>query len=152
MRDLANNISVAQSIAPVVGSSDTNGTGIDLQGFESATIVVDTGVEGDTLSSSVKVDFILQDSTDNSSFSAVTSNSLVTDGAVDTSTEGGLAGVEEGLAAADAAQGGLDIVTDLASLGVGIGMICASIFGKKHAKSPPPPPTPINASFQAGVN
>ena len=85
MRDLANNISVAQSIAPVVGSSDTNGTGIDLQGFESATIVVDTGVEGDTLSSSVKVDFILQDSTDNSSFSAVTSNSLVTDGAVDSS-------------------------------------------------------------------
>ena len=85
MRDLANNVSVAQCIAPVVGSSDTNGTGIDLQGFESATIVVDTGVEGDTLSSSVKVDFILQDSTDNSSFSAVTSNSLVTDGAVDSS-------------------------------------------------------------------
>ena len=45
MRDLANNISVAQSIAPVVGSSDTNGTGIDLQGFESATIVVDTDGE-----------------------------------------------------------------------------------------------------------
>ena len=85
MRDLANNISVAQSIAPVVGSSDTNGTGIDLQGFESATIVVDTGAEGDTLSSSVKVDFILQDSSDNSSWSAVTSNSLVTDGSVDSS-------------------------------------------------------------------
>ena len=33
----------------------------------------------------MKVDFILQDSTDNSSFSAVTSNSLVTDGAVDSS-------------------------------------------------------------------
>ena len=26
MKDLANNISVVQSIAPVVGSSDTNGT------------------------------------------------------------------------------------------------------------------------------
>ena len=85
MRDLANSISVVQSIAPVVGSSDTNGTGIDLQGFESATVIVDTGVEGDTLSGSVKVDFILQDSDDNSSFSAVTSATHVTDGAVDSS-------------------------------------------------------------------
>jgi hypothetical protein len=85
MKDLANNISVAQSIAPQVLSSDTNGTGIDLQFFESATVIVDTGAEGDTLSASVKVDFILEDSDDNSSWSAVTSNNHVTDGAVDSS-------------------------------------------------------------------
>ena len=85
MKDLANNISVVQSIAPVVGSSDTNGTGVDLQFFESAVAVVDTGVEGDTLSSSVKIDFILEDSDDNSSWSAVTSQSSVTDGTVDSS-------------------------------------------------------------------
>ena len=85
MKDLANNISVVQSIAPVVGSSDTNGTGVDLQFFESAVAVVDTGVEGDVLSSSVKIDFILEDSDDNSSWSAVTSQSSVTDGTVDSS-------------------------------------------------------------------
>ena len=83
MKDLANNISIIQSIAPVVGTSDTNGTGVDLQFFESATAVVDTGVEGDTLSTSVKIDFKLEDSDDNSSFSAVTSSLHVTDGSVD---------------------------------------------------------------------
>jgi len=85
MRDLANNISVAQSLAPAVRTADANGTGIDLQGFESATIVVDTGVEGDTLSSSVKIDFKLEDSDDNSTFAAVTSATSVTDGTVDSS-------------------------------------------------------------------
>ena len=83
MKDLANNISIIQSIAPVVGTSDTNGTGVDLQFFESATAVVDTGVEGDTLSSSVKIDFKLEDSDDNSTFTAVTSSLHVTDGSVD---------------------------------------------------------------------
>jgi hypothetical protein len=73
MRDLANNVVVAQSIAPVVGTADANGTGIDLKGFESATIVVNTGIEGDTLSSSVKIDFKLEDSDDNSTYAAVTS-------------------------------------------------------------------------------
>lgn len=85
MRDLANSVSVAQSLAPAVRTADANGDGVDLQGFESATIVVDTGAEGVTLSSSVKIDFILEDSSDDSTYSAVTSNNLVTDGAVDSS-------------------------------------------------------------------
>ena len=83
MKDLANNISIIRSIAPVVGSSDTNGTGVDLQFFESATAVVDTGVEGDTLSSTVKIDFKLEDSDDDSTYTAVTSSLHVTDGSVD---------------------------------------------------------------------
>ena len=81
-----------------------------------------------------------------------TSADAVTDGAVEGASEGGLEGVEAGLAASDAAQGGLDVFTDLATLGVGLAMIFGGIFGKKHPKAPPPPPTPINASFQAGVN
>ena len=60
MKDLANSVSAVQSIAPVVGSSDTNGTGVDLQFFESAVVVVSTGVEGDTLSGSFKFDFKLR--------------------------------------------------------------------------------------------
>lgn len=85
MRDLANSIAAAQTLAPAVRTADANGTGVDLQGFESATIVVDTGAEGDTLSASVKVDFILEESSDNSSWSAVTSSTSVTDGSVDSS-------------------------------------------------------------------
>lgn len=77
MRDLANNISVAQSLAPAVRTADANGTGVDLQGFESATILVDTGAEGDTLSGSVKIDFKLEDSDDNSTFAAVTASTAV---------------------------------------------------------------------------
>jgi hypothetical protein len=83
MRDLANNIVPVQSLAPAVRTADADGTGVDLQGFESATIVVDTGAEGDTLSSSVKIDFKLEDSDDNSTFAAVTSNTLVIGGTVD---------------------------------------------------------------------
>ena len=85
MKDLANSISAVQSIAPVVGTSDTNGTGVDLQFFESATVIVNTGVEGDTLSGSVKVDFKLEESSDDSSYSAVTAATSVTDGTVDSS-------------------------------------------------------------------
>ena len=85
MKDLANNISAVQSLAPAVRTADANGTGVDLQGFESAAIVVDTGIEGDTLSSSVKIDFKLEDSSDNSTFAAVTSATAVTDGTVDSS-------------------------------------------------------------------
>ena len=36
MQDLANSLKVLNTIVPVTGSSDTNGTGIDLQGFEGA--------------------------------------------------------------------------------------------------------------------
>ena len=83
MKDLANSISVVQSLAPAVRTADANGTGVDLQGFEGATVVVDSGAEGDTLSGSVKIDFKLEESSDTSSFSAVTSATAVTDGTVD---------------------------------------------------------------------
>jgi hypothetical protein len=83
MQDLANSLSVLNTIDPVVGAADTNGTGVDLQGFESAVIVVPTGIEGVTLSSSVKIDFKLEESSDNSTFTAVSDNTSVTDGAVD---------------------------------------------------------------------
>jgi len=55
-----------------------------------------------------------------------------------------------GLATADVAQGGLDIATDVATLAVGLGVLLGGVFGKKKAQAPPPP-KPINPSFQAGV-
>tara|TARA_R100001440_G_C2516160_1_gene118430 strand:- start:1150 stop:1599 length:450 start_codon:yes stop_codon:yes gene_type:complete len=83
MMDLANNLIAVQSLAPAVRTADANGTGVDLQGFEGAMAIFDIGAEGDTLSGSVKIDVKLEHSDDDSSYSAVTSSSDVTDGSVD---------------------------------------------------------------------
>ena len=85
MQDLANNLLAVQSLAPAVRTADANGTGVDLQGFEGAMAIFDIGAEGDTLSSSVKIDVKLEHSDDNSSWSAVVSNNDITDGAIDSS-------------------------------------------------------------------
>ena len=77
MRDLNNNIGVVQSLAPAARSSDADGTGVDLQGFESATIVIDMGAEGITLSSTNKIEIELEHSDDNSTFTDVTSSADV---------------------------------------------------------------------------
>ena len=49
MQDLSNNISPAVSIINAVKTAAANGTGVDLQGYERATVLVDVGAEGDTL-------------------------------------------------------------------------------------------------------
>ena len=79
MKDLANSVVAVQSLAPANRTGDANGTGVDLQGFESATAVFDVGAEGDTLSASVKIEGQLEHSDDNTNFSAVPT-SQVTDG------------------------------------------------------------------------
>ena len=84
-RDISNRTVAVATQVPAVVTSDANGTGVDLQGFESAMVVVNTGAEGDTLSSSVKFDFILEDSDDDSTYTAVTSSTSVTEGSVDSS-------------------------------------------------------------------
>ena len=77
MQDLKNNIGVVQSLAPAERGSDANGTGVDLQGFESATVVIDMGAEGITLSSTNKIEIELEHSDDNSTFTDVTSSADV---------------------------------------------------------------------------
>ena len=85
MRDLSNNVVAVVGTVPAVVTADANGTGVDLQGFESAMVIVNTGIEGDTLGSTVKFDFILEESDDNSTYSAVTSSTSVTETSVDSS-------------------------------------------------------------------
>lgn len=68
MYDLSNSISPAISLAAAVRNAAANGTGVDLQGYESATIIVDVGAEGDTLSGSVYFEVSLEHSDDNSTF------------------------------------------------------------------------------------
>ena len=77
MRDLKNNISVVQCIAPVAASADANGTTIDLQGYESCTFVIDMGIEGITLSGTNKIEIELEESSDNSTWTDVTASTSV---------------------------------------------------------------------------
>jgi len=77
MKDLKNNISVVQTIAPVAGAADANGATVDLQGYESCTFVINMGIEGITLSGSNKIEIELEESTDDSTWTDVTASTSV---------------------------------------------------------------------------
>ena len=85
MRDISNITKSVTCQDAKVFTADANGTTVDRKGFESVMFIVNSGIEGDTLSGSVKFDFILQESTDDSTFTAVTSSTSVTEGSVDSS-------------------------------------------------------------------
>lgn len=84
-RDLANSIAVSTSLAPAGRTADTNGDGVDLKGFESATVVASVGAEGITLDGSNYIQFALEHSDDDSTYTAVTSSNDVVEGTVDSS-------------------------------------------------------------------
>ena len=84
-KDLANNLLMTQVLDPATTSATVNTAGLDMKGATGGMINVLIGESGDTLSSTVKWDLILQDSDDNSSFSAVTSNTDVSFADVDSS-------------------------------------------------------------------
>ena len=83
MRDLKSGLAFDESLNAIVKDADTNCTAIDQQGFSSVTHIVNVGAPGITFSTSNKIDIKLEDSDDNSSFSAVTANTSVTGGTVD---------------------------------------------------------------------
>ena len=84
-KDLANNLLMTQVLDPATTSATVNTAGLDMKGASGGMINVVIGESGDTLSSSVKWDLILQDSDDDSSYSAVTSNTDVSFADVDSS-------------------------------------------------------------------
>lgn len=77
MKDLSNNIVPVVSLAAATRTAAANGTGVDLQGYESATVLVDVGAEGDTLSSSVYFEVSLEESDDDSTYTDVAQASIV---------------------------------------------------------------------------
>ena len=83
MFDLKNNIELVECLNAIVKDADTNASGIDTQGANSAMVIVNVGAPGVTFSGSVKVDVKLEDSADNSTYGAVTNNNFVTGGTVD---------------------------------------------------------------------
>jgi len=77
MKDLSNNIVPAVSIINAVKTAAGNGTGVDLQGYEGATVIVDVGAEGDTLSSSVYFEVSLEESDDDSTYTDVAQAGII---------------------------------------------------------------------------
>lgn len=72
-RDLYNNVGVVAAIAPAVLTATATGTGVDLRGFNSATLVINAGaIVGAGL-------FVpkLQESDDNSTFTDVAATDLL---------------------------------------------------------------------------
>ena len=76
-RDLASNLFPAVSLDVAVFTSDQNGTGVDLAGYESAVALFIFGASGDTLSGSVKVLPVLQESDDDGTYTDVAAADLV---------------------------------------------------------------------------
>lgn len=64
-------VSVKQSLDALARTASANGDGIDTRGFEAALILYHYGISGDTLSSTVKVTSALEESDDNTTFTAV---------------------------------------------------------------------------------
>ena len=77
MKDMSNTIATAISIKNAVKTAAENGTGVDLAGYSSATVIADVGAEGDTLSSSVHFELSLEHSDDNSTFTDVAQADIV---------------------------------------------------------------------------
>lgn len=71
MRDLKNNLAVDQSISPAAKTADATGTGVDLQGFDAAMVLIHPGTISDGTHTPK-----LQESDDNSTFTDVASDDL----------------------------------------------------------------------------
>jgi len=71
MRDLYHNVLPTQVLNPAVATTTQTSSVIDLQGFNSASIVFSLGQAGDTLSTSLYWTLTLQQSNDNSTYVAV---------------------------------------------------------------------------------
>lgn len=74
-----NNVICTQVTAAVALTADAQSTAVDMRGYNAVAFVVNVGIEGVTLSGSVKFDFRIQDSSDNSTFAAA-ANADVLDG------------------------------------------------------------------------
>lgn len=74
--DLRSNLGVVQSIVPQVLSSDTNGTAMDLQGYNSCLVAVHVGNSADTLNDTNTIELELEESDDNSTFTDVAAGDM----------------------------------------------------------------------------
>jgi hypothetical protein len=71
------NFDIAVSLDAAVYTADQNGIGVDIKGYDAVTAVWGFGATGDTLSGSVFVVGVLQESDDNSTFTDVAAADMV---------------------------------------------------------------------------
>lgn len=76
-RDIVNDTLIAQKLIPAVRTADASSTGLDRQGYASAALVVSLGNSADTLSGTVYVEVKIEDSPDNSVWTACAAAALV---------------------------------------------------------------------------
>lgn len=72
MRDQRSDLSIVQSLAPAARTEDADGTGVDLLGFEAATIEFSFGAWTDGVHTGV-----VEESDDDSTYTAVASTDLI---------------------------------------------------------------------------
>jgi hypothetical protein len=77
MHDLKNNIKVSNTLVPAVRTTDANGTGFDRKDYPAIMFAFNFGASGDTLSGSVKVAGVVQESDDNSTYTDVVDADLI---------------------------------------------------------------------------
>jgi hypothetical protein len=68
---LYTNLSAASLLVPAVRNSDTNSTGMDLRDSENAALLFHIGASADTLSGTNKIELEMQESDDDSTYTAV---------------------------------------------------------------------------------
>jgi hypothetical protein len=85
---LYSNVGYSLLMAPANKTADANSTGLDLQNCDDATLVFAVGAIGDTMTGSNKLELEVQESDDNSTFTAVADTDLtkVVTGATNTGT------------------------------------------------------------------
>ncbi len=77
MRDVQHQSKATASLDPAVRTADATGTGVDLQGVEGALVQVQVGAEGDTLTGELFIEFELEESDDNVTFTDVADADVV---------------------------------------------------------------------------
>lgn len=76
-RDISQNLKVSQILDPATLTADANSSSVDSQGFRSLMLVANIGESGDTLSSSVKIELEVEESSDNSTWTDVADADLI---------------------------------------------------------------------------
>jgi hypothetical protein len=71
MKDLHSNCLPVQAIAPAVVAASANGDSVDLQGFSGCEFALQVGVGGITFTGTNKIGYKMEESDDNSTFTAV---------------------------------------------------------------------------------
>lgn len=71
MKDLKTKLDCKNVLTPLKRTADATGTGVDRQGADSLTFLIHVGIGGITFDASNKIEFVMEHSDDDSTYSAV---------------------------------------------------------------------------------